>query len=236
MSLNLPKIIFFDAGGTLFEVRGSVGEIYHRIAARHGFVTDAVALQRSFAQAFRQQPPLAFPPGLVPAELIRRERAWWRSLVTDVLGDASQHPSFDEYFAEVYEAFTRADAWHVLADVEPALQALRAHGVRMAVLSNFDSRLDQILSALGLAAYFDAVYLSTHCGAAKPNPLFFQTALRAQGVEAADAWHVGDAWREDVEGAAQAGMRAFWLQRGQASAENQTLHTRISTLLALTDG
>jgi FMN phosphatase YigB (HAD superfamily) len=29
------KAIFFDAGGTLFEVRGSVGGIYSRIARRH---------------------------------------------------------------------------------------------------------------------------------------------------------------------------------------------------------
>ena len=36
--LNTTKIkmIFFDAAGTLFHVRGSVGEIYARFAARYG--------------------------------------------------------------------------------------------------------------------------------------------------------------------------------------------------------
>jgi len=30
------KVVFFDAGGTLFRVRGSIGEVYATVAARHG--------------------------------------------------------------------------------------------------------------------------------------------------------------------------------------------------------
>ena len=158
--LNLPRVIFFDAGGTLFEPRGSVGSIYQRIAAHHGIATDAAQLQQNFKQAFAQQPPLAFPVGLPTNELERCERAWWRSLVADVFGATSEHSAFDEFFVEVYDYFTRAEAWQVFDDVEPALQGLRARGVRLAVISNFDSRLEKILAATELADYFDAVATS----------------------------------------------------------------------------
>jgi putative hydrolase of the HAD superfamily len=233
MTQARPRVIFFDAAGTLFEVRGSVGEIYQRVAARHGLIAEAATLQRGFAGAFGQQPPLAFPVGLASAELDRRERAWWRALVADVFGALSEHPSFDAFFADVYEAFTQAVAWQDFPDVAPALQALRARGIRLAVLSNFDSRLDAILAATGLAAYFDAVYVSTRCGAAKPDARFFQAALAAQGVAADQAWHVGDACHEDIQGAHDAGIRAFWLQRCAPQTVCSLPHTPIASLLEL---
>lgn len=229
----IPQLIFFDAAGTLFDVRGNVGKIYQRVAARHGLLADANLLQKEFARAFRQQPPLAFPTGLPPDELDRRERAWWRALVADVFGALHQHPAFDAFFADVYETFTRAEAWHVFADVAPALQALRARGIRLAVLSNFDSRLDPILAATGLAQYFDAVYVSTRCGAAKPDARFFQAALAAQNVAAANVWHVGDACREDVQGAHTAGIRAFWLQRVAIRDDCSLPHTAVTDLMSL---
>ena len=214
---NLPRVVFFDAGGTLIEPRGSVGAIYQRLAASHGIPTDATQLQQNFKQAFARQPPLAFPVGLPADELDRRERAWWRSLVADVFGPVSEQRTFDQFFAEVYDYFTRAEAWRVFADVEPALQGLRACGVRLAVISNFDSRLDQILAATGLAHYFDAVYCSTRCGAAKPDARIFEMALRAAGITAAEAWHVGDAVREDIEGASDVGIKAWLIDRDGTS-------------------
>ncbi len=208
-----PKVVFFDAGGTLFEPRGSVGAIYQSIAAGYGLQMDAVLLQQNFKQAFVWQPPLAFPIGLPNDELDRRERGWWRKLVADVFGATSQHLAFDEFFDEVYEYFTRAEAWRVFDDVLPALQGLRARGVRLAVISNFDSRLEKILATTELADYFDAVYYSTRCGAAKPDARIFQMVLQAEGVTAAEAWHVGDAIREDVEGANAAGIKAWLIDR-----------------------
>jgi putative hydrolase of the HAD superfamily len=214
---KLPPVIFFDAGGTLIEPRGSVGAIYQRIAARHGITSDAAQLQQDFKQAFALQPPLAFPTGLPTDELDRRERAWWRSLVTDVFAAASHHPAFNEFFDEVYEHFTQAEAWRVFDDVVPALQGLRACGIRLAAISNFDSRLEKILAATELVDYFDAVYYSTRCGAAKPDARIFAWALAQQGIAASEAWHVGDALREDVEGAQAVGIKAWLIDRDGAS-------------------
>jgi putative hydrolase of the HAD superfamily len=53
-------------------------------------------------------------------------------------------------------------------------------------------------------------------GAAKPDPAIFARGLALAGVPAADAWHVGDSLREDVEGALAAGVQPVLLARAGA--------------------
>ena len=58
-------------------------------------------------------------------------------------------------------------------------------------MSNFDSRLYEILIGLSIDRFFDSVTLSSFAGAAKPSPAIFQRALRKHGVAARDALHIG---------------------------------------------
>jgi putative hydrolase of the HAD superfamily len=98
-------------------------------------------------------------------------------------------------------------------DVAPALMDLRDRGLRLAVVSNWDWSLSDVLGGLGLLALFDAVITSAEVGAAKPDAAIFEAALGAVGCTAADAVHVGDSVEKDVEGARAAGLRAFLLAR-----------------------
>jgi putative hydrolase of the HAD superfamily len=214
--MTKPKLIIFDVGGTLIEVRGSVGEIYREFASRYGVEVSADLLQPRFGQAFRRQPPLAFRDFGSAAELQRLEFEWWRVLVRQVFAEI-EFPRFEDCFAELFEYFRHAQAWQIFDDVMPTLQALRARGVTLAVLSNFDSRLPDLLRDLALETYFSGVHYSTRLGAAKPESAAFQQVLRAHGVGPAEAWHVGDAWREDYEGACQAGLTGWLIERRPAS-------------------
>lgn len=218
------ELIFFDASGTLFDVRGSVGEIYSRFARRHGVEADAAAIHQGFLRAFRRQPPLAFPVG-TPAEQLRKlEYQWWWNLAREVFGEFD-FPRFDVFFEEVFEFFRKRDAWYVFEDVVPALEALKSRGLRLAVISNFDSRLEDLIRAFGLNQYFDAIHYSTRMGAAKPDPAIFRAALRAHGVEAHQAMHVGDSVRADVEGATAAGISAVLLDRKRQHGSQSGIRT-----------
>lgn len=115
--------------------------------------------------------------------------------------------------AELYDRFGHADAWEVFADVESTLEALRGRGLRLAVLSNWDERLPDLLDRLGLARHFDAIVYSADCGVEKPHPAIFRNCLERLGVEAAEAIHVGDSELEDVEGARAVGMAALRIDR-----------------------
>jgi putative hydrolase of the HAD superfamily len=80
------------------------------------------------------------------------------------------------------------------------------------VVSNFDSRLEGVLTGLGLADWFETVVVSSRAGAAKPSPVPFQQALAALGLSPAQAWHVGDS-PEDEAGARAAGLRCLIVRR-----------------------
>jgi putative hydrolase of the HAD superfamily len=206
------EVVFFDAAGTLFEVRGSVGEIYSRFARPYGVEAQPEAIQQGFIHNFRNQPPLAFPVNTPEAELKRLEYGWWRDLVKAVFA-GYDFPRFDQFFAEVFEFFRSREAWVVFDDVVPTLEALKSRGLRLGVISNFDSRLFDLLQALGLSRFFDSVDISARVGAAKPDPAIFRAALGHYPIEPSQAAHVGDSLREDVAGARAAGLCAFLIDR-----------------------
>jgi putative hydrolase of the HAD superfamily len=214
------QMVFFDVGGTLVELNGSVGDIYGRFARRYGIDRDPVAMTDSFARSFREQPPLAFPRGTPEDELQRLEREWWRSLALNVI---PWFPEFDEFFNEVYEFFRSREAWRLFDDAIPTLAELKNRGLRLAIISNYDSRIDDLLRVFEIERFFDGVHVSSRSGAAKPDRDIFLSALRYHRVEPQRALHVGDSLREDVEGASAVGMRAVMLDRNQSCESNNEL-------------
>ncbi len=208
----MVRAVSFDAAGTLFATTEPVGETYARVARAHGIAAEAAVVERAFRAAFASAPPLAFP-GASPTARPAHERAWWYAVVRASLGVRRADAAFDACAAALFDHYAQAAAWRVFSDVRPTLHALRARGIRLVVVSNFDARLAPLLDALGLAAAFDHVEPSTTAGAAKPDPRIFHAALQRIGVAPPDAMHVGDAIVDDVEGARAAGLRAVFLDR-----------------------
>lgn len=101
-------------------------------------------------------------------------------------------------------------------DALPALRALRATGVGLAVVSNWDHSLPRVLEDAGLMGYLDAVVTSADVGAAKPDPAVFAAALATLGVPPARALHCGDEPALDVAGARAAGVRPLLIRRSDA--------------------
>jgi putative hydrolase of the HAD superfamily len=205
------EAVTLDAAGTLFAVAEPVGTTYARIAARHGIERTAAALENTFRAVFRVAPPLACSID-DPAALEVFEHAWWHRVVSETL-QAGDAPGFDACFDELFAYFAGPRAWRVYPDVRPALTAIRATGIRTAVVSNFDRRLAAIVEGLALAELFDLIVPSSVAGAAKPAPAIFRHALDGLGVPAARALHAGDRLAEDVEGARAAGLRAVLVDR-----------------------
>ena len=206
------RVVFFDAAGTLFHVKGSVGQIYLDHAVKYGVNVSQDLLQQGFQRAFADAPPMAFSVS-DPKQIKACERLWWFDVVHNVFYRAGMFEGFDQYFDEVFTYFSGPEAWTLYPETMTTLQALEQRGLELGVISNFDSRLYEILVGLGIDRFFDSVTISSVAGVAKPSPQIFQRALTKHQAAASEALHVGDSLREDVQGAAAAGLKALLLQR-----------------------
>jgi putative hydrolase of the HAD superfamily len=208
-----PQVIFLDAVGTIFGVKDGVGEIYSDFAAQFGVNCPAAAINQAFYQHFKAAPPLN-SSGLTATELPAQEYAWWRTInyqTFQTLGKVTDFTDFDTFFNRLYHYFATAAAWEIYPDTLPALQQWQAQGITLELISNFDTRLHAVLTALNLQEYFSQVTISTVVGIAKPHATIFEVALADRSAH--QAWHIGDSAREDYQGATAAGLQAFLLMR-----------------------
>ena len=53
---KLPKVIFLDAMGTLFDLKQSVGEIYQQFARKYGVDVAIDPLEKAFINGFKSAP------------------------------------------------------------------------------------------------------------------------------------------------------------------------------------
>jgi putative hydrolase of the HAD superfamily len=229
------RVVFFDAAGTLFQVKGSVGQVYLDHALRYGVKTSPAALQEAFRRAFDDAPPLAF--SLTAATDIKAcERLWWFDVVHNVFYRVGMFEGFDQYFEDVYTYFAGSEAWELYPETLATLQALEERGKELGIVSNFDSRLYEILVGLGIDRFFESVTLSSFAGAAKPSPQIFIRALAKHGAVPQEALHIGDSLKEDVHGARAAGIKPVHLQReGEACVSDVPTITNLYDVISLMD-
>ncbi len=94
------------------------------------------------------------------------------------------------------------------------LDALRAAGLRLAVVSNAAPASEPLLDIHGLRTRVDAVVLSCSIGVLKPDPRIYRVALDALRIDAADAAFVGDGGDNELRGARGLGLRTLLVERG----------------------
>ena len=209
------RVVFFDAADTLFHVQGSVAEIYLRHAIEFGFPQkpdSLVAIKQSFSRAFREAPPPVFA-ATEPARIKQSERLWWFDIVHNVFYRVGMFERFDEFFDHVFHVFEDYRSWQLFPETASTLSRLKAQGLELGIISNFDSRLFTVMRGLGIADAFDTVTISSLAQAAKPAPQIFHLALEKHAVDPEEALHIGDSLREDLEGAKKAGFHAVLLDR-----------------------
>jgi putative hydrolase of the HAD superfamily len=198
-------------------VRGSVGAAYAGVAAAHGADVDEADIEARFRAAFARMPPLCFP-NRQSTDIPALEREWWATLMRKVFLGIDLR-DFDACFDDLFDYFADPHSWELFRDARTALESLRARGIRMGIVSNFDGRLTRICAGLGIASFFDTIVMSARVGHAKPDPRIFQIALGSLGVKAAESLHVGDSPAEDVAGAEAAGMRGLLIARESHTPE-----------------
>lgn len=194
------KALLVDAVGTLVIPSQPMAQIYRQIGEKYGVDYSEDEILKRYRWAYEQ------PWGRSRLRYVNDGRPFWQHIVSSSTGCSDS-----QYFEELYNYYSTEKAWHLCdPDAERVFQALRAAGVKLAVVSNFDTRLRPVLRALNCDHWFDAVAVSAEVEAEKPNPTIFLKACELLGVTPEDAVHVGDDRRNDIWGARDAGCDA-WL-------------------------
>jgi putative hydrolase of the HAD superfamily len=223
------RAVTFDVTGTLIHCP-RLGEIYAEVLARHAVEASAAGIARLFPEVYRElacaTPAFADRFSGHPGGA----RGWWGDLVQRLCARLGVGELSPFAVAELYQRFEHADAWTIYSDVVPSLGALRAAGLRLGIVSNWDERLERLLANLDLARWFEVVVRSSAIGLAKPHPTIFRLALEQLGVPAEETLHVGDQKIEDLEGARGAGLNALLLHR--RTTDDQALAALTRQLVA----
>ncbi|MDX6698934.1 MAG: hypothetical protein QOE65_2331 [Solirubrobacteraceae bacterium] len=201
------RAVLLDALGTLLRLEDPVPALRRELAARgievdepaaRGALEAEIAYYRAHNLEGRDRSALA---------ALRRRCA-------GVLRDALGRGTVDA----VHDALLASLRFTAFPDALPALRELRAAGLRLVVVSNWDVSLYDRLTETGIARHVDGAIASAELGVAKPDPAIFAHALTMAGARAADAMHVGDSVPADVEGARAVGIRPVLLDREAAGA------------------
>ncbi len=191
-----PRVVLFDAFGTLFDVRG----VEARCAALVGEVGPALCGSWREAQ-LRYSWLASLMDRWEPFDAITARALDYAAALHGV--DLAPEPR-----AELLAAH---DALPLFPEVASALS--RLDDATLGVLSNGSpAMLKAVLGAAGIAARFDHVFSASQARVFKPSPRVYALATNALGVSADECLFVSsNNW--DVAGAAAFGFRAVYLHR-----------------------
>jgi putative hydrolase of the HAD superfamily len=203
--------VFFDAGETLVHPHPTFPDLFARILRREGHDVDARTIRDRihvvsdrFSKAAREKELWTTTP--------EGSRRFWH----DVYGIFLEHLGIVDgggLIDVVYREFTDLANYALFEDVVPTLDRLRAEGLRLGVVSNFEEWLERLLEQLGVRPYFDVRVISGVEGMEKPDPRIFRLAMARAGVEPDRSVYVGDNPEFDVQPALGVGMHPVLIDR-----------------------
>ncbi|KAH7422011.1 hypothetical protein KP509_13G086100 [Ceratopteris richardii] len=189
------RALFVDAFGTLIKTSQSTQQIYHEIGLKYGVTLSEDEIAAKYKAAYGR------PWCRYRMRYEDDGRLFWQRVVQEATG--CKDPGLLE---DLYQYYTTDKAWYIGdPDAGKALKAIKGAGFKLAVVSNFDTRLRPVMKVLNCYEWFDSIIVSAEVGSEKPNPEIFLTACRELDVKPVEVLHVGDDKTNDLVGASAAG-------------------------------
>ena len=161
-------------------------------------------------------------------ELRHDEEMWFAFTELIVRGMGGGASAARDLAVEMTRLWERSENFDLYDDVLPVLAQLRAHGLKLGLVSNGGREIADFVVHHELEV--DCAIASRAHGWIKPHESIFRAALELLGVDAGETAMVGDSLEDDVEGAVAVGMQAFLIDREDRYPE---LPQRLRDLWAL---
>jgi HAD superfamily hydrolase (TIGR01549 family) len=180
-----------------------------RLGTAAGFTLDAATLVRTEGEA-----KLAHERGEMQgvawsARHLPGARGWGDMMATMLHLAGVPLEALPRFLTTLWEEHVAMNTYSVVpVGFAPAMERVRAAGVKVAIVSNSEGMLEKLFADLGILRHFDLVVDSGVVGVTKPDPRIFQIALDHFAIDADRALMLGDTFATDIAGARAAGMRA----------------------------
>lgn len=205
MTLSDIRAVTFDFGQTLAELDTAM--LSRRLAER-GFSVPPAALDAALEGAWQAY------NGAIRAG--HGGHPWHLLMATLLRGAGVDGAACEGLAAWLFALQPESNLWRrPIAGMIELVDALRAAGLKVGVISNSEGGLAGLIEEMGWQGRFDAVADSGVLKIEKPDRAIFAWMAEALGVPLAATVHVGDAYSADYVGALGAGARAV-LFRGDA--------------------
>jgi len=224
------RVISFDLTGTLISPFPSLGAICEKTLRELGLenIPSAKTLDARKKQAMRTVRGNGFSPVSESAS-----KEYWRAMLWEIFAGAVPNALFPRAKDAIYRKLSEAGAWKASAGAADALSTAKFLGLKVVALSNGDSRWRTALKNLGLAPFFDEIFLSSETGLAKPDSAAFDHLCLAMKIRRDELIHVGDSLEADIVPANALGIESVWLMRVADGAPPQKGVSVIDSLAEL---
>jgi HAD superfamily hydrolase (TIGR01509 family) len=134
--------------------------------------------------------------------------SWGRMIGTMIARAGVPEARVPELLETFWKDHVRKNLWWLVPEgLGPALEAVRAAGVPVVIVSNSEGMLDVLFAELDIARHFDLVVDSGKIGIEKPDARIWQIALAAYPTDPGKVLHLGDTHATDIIGAQALGFR-----------------------------
>jgi putative hydrolase of the HAD superfamily len=229
---EMIEAVFFDAGETLLSPVPSWSELSTTILQERGHDVTLEQLRDAWrfgGQHFQN----AADEGFMFSASAEDSHHFWTTLYHDMI----DHLGLDDDEAPeiLYKTFSNPANYALYDDVMSTLDAMRDRGLKLGIISNFESWLRNMLEHLGIIDRFEVIAISGDLQLEKPDPRIFKWAMQEAGVDAPASLHVGDSPNFDPAPAHELGMTGVLLDRHARWTDLNPPYPIVSTLTELLD-
>lgn len=217
MSPHKFRVIFFDVHETLIHLNATPPEIFTKLCSEAGHPIDLAEVEDIYPEE---------------RELEERREAhgdddsFWTAFNSSLITELGLSDSDGKLVQNLVKGFLEDRWWSAYEDAKPALLQLKEAGYLLGVIANARDVIVGRLEHTGLTAHFDSITYSAEVGVPKPDSKIFHTAMERIGCTPDEAVHIGDRWREDVEGARAVGIKPIYLDRENENRDVDVWHVQ----------
>ena len=182
--------VIFDADGTIYDFKDSIGAVYRTILSKYNMDLPAGDLHERIINSWYK---VCLARGSKNSYVYNEVEnfLFWKEFYTIVMQDFGYEFS-EPAFLELWDYYAHKDSRILSPGIESALAELKDMGCHLGAVSNFDRRFYALLYDHGLSKYFDFILSAVDVGFRKPADGYFLTLQKKYKLDPARTVHVGN--------------------------------------------